>query len=71
MTGGDAPQVTHCQYVCVCVVSASSVQDRAETWRVHVVDQEEREALYGAAQGAADVQDLHEDPAAVTQVSVC
>lgn len=53
---------------CVCTVPAGSVQDRAEAWRVFLGGEEEGETLHGAAPRAEDVQDFHEDTAAVPQV---
>lgn len=52
----------------VFAVLAGGVSDRAEARRVHLGGEEEGEAFHGAAQRAADVQDLHEDTAAVAQV---
>lgn len=54
--------------VCACAVPASGLQDRAEARRVHLGGEEEGETFHGAAQRAEDLQDLHEDPAAVAQV---
>lgn len=52
----------------VCSVDAGRLQDRDETRGVHLVGEEEGETLHRSAQGAEDLQDLHEAAAAHAQV---
>ena len=52
-------------------VSPGGVQDGAEAWRVYLGGQEEGETFYRAAQRTEDLQDLHEDTTAISQVCHC
>lgn len=67
MTAGFERKASHLTSVC-CSVDAGGLQDRDEARRVHVAGEEEGEALHGPPQRAADLQDLPEAAAALSQV---
>lgn len=53
----------------MCPGASCSIQNRNEARKLHLVDQEEGEAFYGASPRTPHLQDLHENPNSHPQVT--